>query len=87
MATEESFVTPLKRKVSIRFKQVDDDVWDTEIVYLNQISRVGKFKGKDHAREAAITKAIQVADAPAKTGKRISSKPHKKKKDDLAENI
>ena len=43
-------------------KNLGEDVWDTTLVYVGQAHRVGKFKGKDHAIEAATKKAIKVAD-------------------------
>jgi hypothetical protein len=69
MAYEEIVVTtPLKRKVKVQMKNLGDDVWDTSLFYANQVRRVGKFKGKDFAREAATKKAIEIADAPPSTG-------------------
>ena len=63
MASEEVTVTtPQNHKVKIRMKSLGEDVWDTTIVYVGQPHRVGKFKGKDHAIEAATKKAIKVAD-------------------------
>jgi hypothetical protein len=83
MANEEIFVTtPLNRKVLVRLGQIGDDVWGTEIVYANQVHRVGRFKGKDHAIEGARKKAIQIADAPPQTAQRISRAPRKKKNKD-----
>jgi hypothetical protein len=60
--------TPLKRKVKVRMKNLGDDVWDTSLFYANQVRRVGKFKGKDFAIDAATKKAIEIADAPPTTG-------------------
>jgi hypothetical protein len=69
MAYEEIVVTtPLKRKVKVRMKNLRDDVWDTSLFYANQVRRVGKFKGKDFAIDAATKKAIEIADAPPSTG-------------------
>jgi hypothetical protein len=69
MASEEIILTtPLKRKVKVRMKNLGDDVWDTSLFYANQIRRVGKFKGKDFAIDAATKKAIEIADAPPSTG-------------------
>ena len=65
MPSEEIVVTtPLEHKVKVRMKNLGDDVWDTTIVYANQNHRVGKFRGKDFAIEAANKKAIEIADAP-----------------------
>ena len=67
MAYEEIVVsTPRKRKVQM--KNLGDDVWDTSLFYANQVRRVGKFKGKDFAIDAARKKAIEIADAPPSTG-------------------
>jgi hypothetical protein len=77
MAAEQiPITTPLKHKVKIRMKDLGDDVWDTTLVYVGQPHRVGKFKGKDRAIEAATKKAIEIADAPPpSTGsKRIPSR-------------
>jgi hypothetical protein len=69
MAYEEIVITtPLKRKVKVRMKNLGDDVWDTSLFYASQVRRVGKFKGKDFAIEAATKKAIEVADAPPSIG-------------------
>jgi hypothetical protein len=69
MAYEETFITtPLQRKVKVQMKNLGDDVWDTSLFYANQVRRVGKFKGKDFAIDAATKKAIEIADAPASTG-------------------
>ena len=69
MAYEEIVVTtPLKRKVKVRMKNLGDNVWDTSLFYANQVRRVGKFKGKDFAIDAATKKAIEIADAPPSTG-------------------
>jgi hypothetical protein len=68
MAYEEIVVTtPLKRKVKVRMRNLGDDVWDTSLFYANQVRRVGKFKGKDFAIDAASKKAIEIADAPPST--------------------
>jgi hypothetical protein len=73
MASEEiSITTPLKHKVKVRMKDLGDDVWDTTLVYVGQPHRVGKFKGKDRAIEAATKKAIEIADVPPSTGSVIS---------------
>jgi hypothetical protein len=55
--------TPLHHKVKVRMKNLGDDVWDTTLVYLRRPHRVGKFKGWDHAIQAATKKAIGIADA------------------------
>src|ERR1700683_2212199 len=69
MAYEEIVVTtPLKRKVKVRMRNLGDDVCDTSLFYANQVRRVGKFKGKDFAIDAASKKAIEIADAPPSTG-------------------
>jgi len=69
MASEEIVITtPLERKVKVRMKNLGDDVWDTSLFYANQVRRVGKFKGKDFAIDAARKKAIEIADAPPSTG-------------------
>jgi hypothetical protein len=69
MASEEIFlITPGKHKFKVRLNDLGDDAWDTTIVYVGQPHRVGKFKGKDRALEAAKKKAIQIADAPPTTG-------------------
>jgi len=69
MTYEEIVVTtPLKRKVKVRMRNLGDDVWDTSLFYANQVRRVGKFKGKDFAIEAAKKKATEIADAPPSTG-------------------
>jgi len=57
-------ITPGKHKVSVRLKQVADDVWDTTLSYAKQVQRVGKFKGKNRAVEAATKKATESADVP-----------------------
>jgi hypothetical protein len=73
MASEEiPITTPLKHKVKVRMKDLGDDVWDTTLVYVGQPHRVGKFKGKDRAIEAATKKAIEIADVPPSTGSVIS---------------
>jgi hypothetical protein len=69
MAYEEIVITtPLNRKVKVRMRNLGDDVWDTSLFYANQVRRVGKFKGKDFAIDAAKKKAIEIADAPPSTG-------------------
>ncbi len=69
MAYEEIVVTtPLKRKVKVQMRNLGDDVWDTSLFYASQVRRVGKYKGKDFAIDAATKKAIEVADAPPSTG-------------------
>ena len=69
MASEEIVITtPLQRKVKVRMKDLGDDVLDTSLFYANQVRRVGKFKGKNFAIEAATKKAIEIADAPPSTG-------------------
>ena len=54
--------TPLNHKVKVRMKNLGDDVWDTMLVYVRQPHRVGRFKGWDHAIQAATKKAIEIAD-------------------------
>jgi hypothetical protein len=49
-------------------KNLGDDAWDASLFYANQVRRVGKFKGKDFAIDAATRKAIEIADAPPSTG-------------------
>jgi hypothetical protein len=61
---EITVTTPLNHKVKVRMKNLGDDVWDTTLVYMRQSHRVGKFKGREHAIEAATKKAIEIADAP-----------------------
>ena len=69
MAYEETVITtPLQRKVKVRMKDLGDDVWDTSLFYAHQVHRVGKFKGKNFAIDAATKKAIEIADAPPSTG-------------------
>ena len=69
MTYEEIVVTtPLKRKVKVRMRNLGDDVWDTSLFYANQVRRVGKFKGKDFAIDAAKKKATEIADAPPAIG-------------------
>ena len=69
MASEEIVITtPLRRKVKVRMRNLGDDVWDTSLFYANQVRRVGKFRGKDFAIDAATKKAIEIADAPPSTG-------------------
>ena len=69
MAYEEIVITtPLKRRVTVQMKNLGDDVWDTSLSYVNQVRRVGKFKGKEFAIDAATKKAIEIADAPPSTG-------------------
>lgn len=69
MAYEEIVVTtPLKRKVTVQMRNLGDDVWDTSLSYANQVRRVGKFKGKDFAIDAATKKATEIADAPPSIG-------------------
>jgi hypothetical protein len=66
---EETIVTtPLNHKVKVRMKSVGDDIWDTTLVYLRQPHRVGKFKGWEHAIQAATKKAIETADPPPAPG-------------------
>jgi hypothetical protein len=57
-------ITRGKHKVSVRLNQIADDIWDTTLRYASQIHRVGKFKGKDFAIEAAAKRATEIADAP-----------------------
>src|ERR1700722_9362704 len=69
MAYEEIVVTtPLKHRVTVQMKNLGDDVWDMSLSYVNQVRRVGKFKGKEFAIDAATKKAIEIADAPPSTG-------------------
>jgi hypothetical protein len=49
-------------------RNLGDDVWHTSLFYANQVRRVGKFKGRDFAIDAATKKAIEIADAPPSTG-------------------
>jgi len=60
---EITVTTPLNHKVKVRMKNLGDDVWDTTLVYVRQPHRVGKFKGWEHALQAATKKAIEIADA------------------------
>jgi hypothetical protein len=61
---EITVTTPLNRKVKVRMKNLGDDVWDTTLVYMRRSHRVGRFKGWDHAIQAATKKAIEIADPP-----------------------
>jgi hypothetical protein len=63
VSEEITVTTPLHHKVKVRMKNLGDDVWDTTLVYLRRPHRVGKYKGWDHAIQAATKKAIGVADA------------------------
>jgi hypothetical protein len=65
---EITVTTPLNHKVKVRMKNFGDDVWDTTLVYVRQSRRVGKFRGWDHAIQAATKKAIEIADAPPSPG-------------------
>ena len=77
MTYEEIVVTtPLKRKVEVRMRNLGDDVWDTSLFYANQVRRVGKFKGKDFAIDAAKKKATEIADASPSTGSVICGDDH-----------
>lgn len=68
MAVEKIIVvTPDKHKVSVRLNQIMDDVWDTTLIYGKQVHRVGRFKGKNYAMDAATKRATQVADASPTT--------------------
>ena len=60
---EITVTTPLNHKVKVRMKNLGNDVWDTTLVYVRQPHRVGKFKGWEHALQAATKKAIEIADA------------------------
>jgi hypothetical protein len=72
MTSEEiTLTTPLNHKVKIRMKNLGEDVWDAALVYEGQSHRVGKFKGKDHAVEAATKRAIKVADDASFTGSAV----------------
>ena len=57
-------ITPGKQKVSVRLNQIAEDIWDTTLRYESQVHRVGKFKGKNYATEAATKRATEIADAP-----------------------
>jgi hypothetical protein len=63
VSEEITLTTPLHHKVKVRMKNLGNDVWDTTLVYLRRPHRVGKYKGWDHAIQAATKKAIGVADA------------------------
>ena len=63
LSEEITVTTPLHHKVKVQMKNLEDDVWDTTLVYLRRPHRVGKFKGWDHALQAATKKAIGIADA------------------------
>src|ERR1700733_4369616 len=66
MAYEEIVVTtPLKRKVKVRMTNLGDDVWDTSLFYANQVRRVGKFKGKGFAIDAAKNPSLLRMKLPA----------------------
>lgn len=65
---ETTVTTPLNHKVKVRMKSLGDDIWDTTLLYLRQPHRVGKFKGWEHAIQAATKKAIETADAPPSPG-------------------
>jgi hypothetical protein len=54
--------------VTTRMKSLGDDIWDTTLVYTRRSQRVGKFKGWEHAIQAATKKAIEIADAPPSAG-------------------
>jgi hypothetical protein len=56
--------TPLNCKLKVRMKNLGDDVWDTTLVYMRRSHRFGKFKGREHAMQAATKKAMEIADAP-----------------------
>jgi hypothetical protein len=73
---EVPIITPLHRLVTVRLKPAGEDIWDTSIVYVRQVRRVGKFQGKDKAMEAAVKMAEAIADAPATQ----SATPKKKEK-------
>jgi hypothetical protein len=59
-----SVTTPLNHKVKVRMKNLGDGVWDTTLVYVRQPHRVGRFKGWDHAIQAATKRAVEIADVP-----------------------
>jgi hypothetical protein len=61
---EITVTTPLNHKVKVRMKNLGDDVRDTTLVYMRRSHRVGKFKGWEHAIQAATKKALEIADAP-----------------------
>jgi hypothetical protein len=65
---EITVTTPLNHTVKVQMKNLGDDVWDTTLVYVRQPRRVGKFKGREHAIQAATKKAIEVADEPNSFG-------------------
>jgi hypothetical protein len=65
---EITVTTPLNHKVKVRMKALGDDVWDTTLVYVRRSHRVGKFKGWEHAIQAATKKAIEIADPPPAPG-------------------
>jgi len=65
---EITVTTPLNHKVKVRMENLGDDVWDTTLAYARQPHRVGKFKGWEHAIQAATKKAIEIADAPPSPG-------------------
>jgi hypothetical protein len=65
---EITVTTPLNHKAKVRMENFGDDVWDTTLVYMRQLHRVGKFKGREHAIQAATKKAIEIADAPPSSG-------------------
>jgi hypothetical protein len=83
-------ITPDKHKVSVRLNQIADDIWDTTLRYASQVHRVGKFKGKKYAIEAATRRAMEIADAtpaspevapmPSRPAKGSSSDPTRKAK-------
>jgi hypothetical protein len=66
---EITVTTPLNHKAKVRMKNLGDDVWDTTLAYVRQAHRVGKFKGREHAIQAATKKAIEIADAPPSPGR------------------
>jgi hypothetical protein len=57
-------ITPGKHEVSVRLNQIADDIWDTTLRYESQLPRVGRFKGKNYAIEAATKRVTEIADAP-----------------------
>jgi hypothetical protein len=67
-------------------RNLGDDVWDTSLFYANQVRRVGKFKGKDFAIDAATKKAIEIADAPPSTGSVICGDDEPARKKPIATN-
>lgn len=57
-------ITPGKHSVTVRLNQVAEDVWDTTLLYAKRLHRVGRFKGRNYAIQAATKQAAEIADAP-----------------------